>query len=299
MQGYTKAGAMRIALATYSLAPELTEDDRQLLEPLARRGIHAEPVVWDAPGVDWTAYDAVIIRSCWDYYLRRDEFLGWVEKLEATGTPLWNPPAVVRWNSDKSYLRELEAAGVAVVPTRWVAPGEPAPLAELLEETGWDEAVVKPVVSAAAHETWRTSRARAADDEPRFRALASRQRVMIQPFLPEIVTAGECSLFFFGGEFSHAVVKRPREGDFRVQIEHGGNAVAVEPDDALLAAARAALRCIPGDWLYARVDGCTVDGTFRIMELEALEPALFLAWAPGAADRFAQAVEATLAAGKL
>src|SRR5690606_31887996 len=206
MQGYTKAGAMRIALATYSLAPELTEDDRQLLEPLARRGIHAEPVVWDAPGVDWTTYDAVIIRSCWDYYLRRDEFLGWIERLEATGTPLWNPPTIVRWNSDKSYLKDLEAAGVPVVPTRWVAPGETATLAELLEETGWDEAVVKPVVSAGAYETWRTSRARAADDEARFRALARRERLMIQPFLPEITAEGEWSLVFFVVRFSHAVI---------------------------------------------------------------------------------------------
>jgi glutathione synthase/RimK-type ligase-like ATP-grasp enzyme len=295
MHGCTKPAASRIALATYSLAPELVEDDRLLLEPLARRGIDAEPVVWDTPDVDWAAYDAVIIRSCWDYYLRREEFLDWVARLEATGTPLWNPPDVVRWNSDKSYLQELEADGVPIVPTRWVTPEETATLEELLEETGWDEVVVKPVVSAGAHETWRTSRARAADDEPRFRAQASRQRLMIQPFLPEITTAGEYSLFFFGGEFSHAVVKRPCPGDFRVQLQYGGQAIAVEPDDALLSAARAALRGIPGDWLYARVDGCYVNGTFRIMELEALEPALFLAWAPGAPERFAQAVEAVLA----
>jgi len=167
----------------------------------------------------------------------------------------------------------------------------------LLEQAGWDEAVVKPVVSANAHETWRTSRARAADDEPRFRAIASRERVMIQPFLPEIVVDGEWSLVFFGGEFSHAVVKRPGAGDFRVQTDHGGSAVAARPDDAILAVARAALRCIPGDWLYARVDGCVVDGTFRVMELEALEPSLFLAWAPEAAERFARTIEATLAVG--
>lgn len=296
MHGCTKPAASRIALATYSLAPALVEDDQLLLEPLARRGIGAEPVVWDAPDVEWAAYDAVIIRSCWDYYLRRDEFLDWVTRLEAMGVPLWNPPAVVRWNSEKSYLQELESDGVPIVPTRWVTPEGTATLAELLEETGWDEVVVKPVVSAGAYETWRTSRARAAGDEPRFRAQASRQRLMIQPFLLEITTAGEYSLFFFGGEFSHAVVKRPCPGDFRVQVQYGGQATAVEPDDALLSATRATLRGIPGDWLYVRVDGCYVNGTFRVMELEALEPALFLAWSPGAPDRFAQAVEAVLAA---
>lgn len=289
------AVAERVALVTSAALAALAEDDRLLLEPLARRGIAAEPVVWDDPAVRWTEYDAAVIRSCWDYHERRGEFLAWVVELEAAGVPLFNPPAVVRWNADKAYLRALEAAGTVIVPTLWIEPSEPATLAVLLEEAGWDEAVVKPVVSAGARNTWRTSRARAADDEARFRALARRERLMIQPFLPEITAEGEWSLVFFGGRFSHAVIKRPKPGDFRVQEEHGGHATTAEPDPSLVAAAETALRHAPEPCLYARVDGCVVDGRFLLMELEVLEPALFLAAAPGAAERFAASMAEALA----
>lgn len=287
--------AERVALATSAALATLPDDDRLLIEPLARRGIAAEPVVWDDPAARWTEYDAVVIRSCWDYHERHDEFLAWVGELEAAGVPLFNPPAVVRWNADKAYLRVLEAAGTAIVPTLWTEPGEPATLAALLEEAGWDEAVVKPVVSAGARNTWRTSRAQAPGEEGRFRELAQRERLMIQPFLPEITAEGEWSLVFFGGRFSHAVVKRPRPGDFRVQEEYGGHATAAEPDPSLVAAAETAIRHAPEPCLYARVDGCVVDGRFLLMELEVLEPALFLAQAPGAAERFAEAMTEALA----
>lgn len=291
--------AERVALATSAALAALPEDDRLVLEPLAMRGIVAEPVVWDDPAVRWTDYDAIVIRSCWDYHERPGEFLAWVDGLEAAGVPLFNPPSVVRWNADKAYLRALEAVGTPIVPTRWTDPGEPATLAALLEEAGWDEAVVKPVVSAGARNTWRTSRARAVDDEARFRSLARRERLMVQPFLREIAEEGEWSLVYFGGRFSHAVVKRPKPGDFRVQEEHGGHAVAAVPGSLLVAAAEGVHRNVPEPCLYARVDGCVVDGRFLLMELEVLEPALFLAAAPGAAERFAAALaEAMTIAGR-
>src|SRR5690606_20249783 len=287
-------GPQRVALATCGRLPRLAEDDRLLLDPLERLGVRAEPVVWDPVGVDWGVYDAVVIRSCWDYYHRMEEFLDWVGSLESRGVALWNSPAVVRWNANKAYLREVESAGVPIVPTRWVDAAAGGTLAALVEEEGWDEAVVKPTVSAAAYETWRTSRSRAGEDEARFRALVARRPVMVQPFVREVVDEGEWSLIFFGGCFSHAVLKRPRPGDFRVQVEHGGTEEAAEPDRSLVAAARAALEPVPGTWLYARVDGCVVDGRFRVMELELLEPSLFLGLAPSAADRFARAIAAVL-----
>ena len=258
--------AERVALATSAALATLPDDDRLLIEPLARRGIAAEPVVWDDPAARWTEYDAVVIRSCWDYHERHDEFLAWVGELEAAGVPLFNPPAVVRWNADKAYLRVLEAAGTAIVPTLWTEPGEPATLAALLEEAGWDEAVVKPVVSAGARNTWRTSRAKAPGGGavPRARATGAVDDPAVPP---RDHRGGRWSLVFFGGRFSHAVVKRPRPGRFPRpggvrRPRHGGGA-----GPSLVAAAETAIRHAPEPCLYARVDGCVVDGRFLLMEL--------------------------------
>lgn len=284
----------RIALATWCDLPELSEDDQLLLEPLDQRGISAEPVAWDDAGIDWNQFDAVVVRSCWDYHLRHGDFVRWTESLERIGVPLWNSAPVLRWNSDKTYLRDLQNNGTPVVPTRWIEAGSGLTLADLMEETGWDDVVVKPTISASAHNTWRTSPARAAEDEPRFRALAARSALMLQPFVKEVATEGEWSLVFLGGTFSHAVMKRPRSGDFRVQPEHGGTVDPVEADAELINAAQSALQVIPGEWLYARVDGCLMNGRFCIMEVELIEPSLFLITAPGAPERAADAIEALL-----
>lgn len=283
--------ADRIALATHAGLPHLSGDDRLLLHALRGRGHDAEPAIWSAPNVDWSRYQAVVVRSCWDYHLRLEEFRSWVDALERADVALWNSPAVLRWNANKGYLRELEAAGVTVVPTRWIDRADPRTLLEHLAEAGWAEAVVKPTVSATAYETWRTSAADAGSDEARFRALVTRGEVMLQPFLAEVVEAGEWSLVFLGGAFSHSVLKRPRAGDFRVQQDHGGTAVAAMSDPGIVAQARMILHAVPGDWIYARVDGCVVDGCLCLMELEMLEPALFLGTDGQASERLADAVE--------
>lgn len=292
------AARLRVALVTHAGLPELAPDDRLVLPAFAARGAEVSVVAWDDPSVAWDGFDVALIRSTWNYTERHDDFLGWLDRMEEEGVPLWNPPALARWNATKRYLRELEEAGVAVVPTRWVEPGEEAPLAALLAEEGWDGAVVKPVVSANARDTWTTSRAAAAEDERRFRALVARGAVMVQPFVEEVRTEGEWSLLFFGGALSHTLVKRPASGDFRVQEPYGGTAASATPDNETVAAARAALAAVPHPWLYARVDGVRIGGRFHVMELEMLEPSLFLATDPdGAPGRLADAVIA--AAGEV
>jgi glutathione synthase/RimK-type ligase-like ATP-grasp enzyme len=279
----------RVALVTCRAYPQLAEDDRLLRDALMDRGVAAEPVVWDEAAVEWAGFDAVVIRSTWDYHLQAEAFDAWISGLERSGVPLWNPPEVLRWNSRKTYLRELETAGIPTVPTRFIEQGG-APLASVLRETGWDEVVVKPVVSASAYETWRASRATLAQDAARYARLVAEGAVMVQPFLSGIMTDGEWSLCFFAGRYSHAVLKRPRPGDFRVQADHGGEYTSAQASRQLVAEAEAALRAAGRPTLYARVDGCVMDGTFRLMELELLEPGLFLATDTGAADRFADAV---------
>jgi glutathione synthase/RimK-type ligase-like ATP-grasp enzyme len=281
-----------IALVTYRGLPGLSVDDQLLLAPLAARGIRAVAASWDDPAVAWASYDALVVRSTWNYHTSFDAFRAWIDRVDALGVPLWNPPAVLRWNASKTYLSDLAAGGVDVVPTRWVAAGAGPDLAEVLADAGWPDAVVKPAVSASAYETWRIVGGRVtAEDEARFRRIvASPAGAMVQRFVPELATNGEWSLMFIAGDYSHAVLKRPRAGDFRVQHEHGGSADPLAPPAHVLAAAREITARIPGRWLYARVDGVEIGRRFVLVELELLEPSMFLAAAPSAADHFAAAI---------
>lgn len=297
---------LRVALATAARLSDLTSDDRILLDELRSRGVAAEPVVWDAP-CDWSHFDAAIIRSCWDSHLKRDAFLAWVAHLTDIGVYLFNPAPLISWNMDKRYLRELSARGVTVVPTEWAgSEGESAgseergdlvpQLHDVLSANGWTEAVVKPAVSAGAYETWRTTRATAVSDQTRLVALLKRDlgAIMIQPFMDEVVEHGEWSLIFVAGSFSHAVLKRPAHGDFRVQVNHGGSSDAVAAPARLIVDAAAALSAaaeatgmLPHDILYARVDGIVQDDRLVLMELECVEPNLFFESAPNAAAHLA------------
>lgn len=292
----------RVALITYSGVPAITADDRLLRDALIARGAEVEARPWDAIA-DWSSYHRIVLRSCWNFHHRPQEFLLWVNEVgERHDGSLRNAPALVQWSVDKRYLRDLDARGVAIVPTIWVSAedADEAPdLDALIAEQGWvGGAVVKPAISATAHETWRV----AADDggahQPRFKTLlaASPSGVMVQPYLPEIQD-GEWSLIFLGGDFSHAVVKRPANGDFRVQHDFGGTVERRQPDDSLIDDARAVLHAaskatntVVEEILYARVDGIVRNGALLLMELEVIEPVLFFSHAPGAAARMAELI---------
>lgn len=267
----------RVALATSENWPRLSPDDAELIPELARLGIDASPAVWSDGSADWKRFDAVIIRSCWDYHLRRDEFLQWIESLDR----VYNPPTIVRWNSHKSYLRDLATRGVAIPNTQLIRSAR-----ERITIDG--EVIVKPAVSASAYDTFRlTDRAAAATTIER---LLSRGDVIVQEFIPEIATVGEWSLIFFDRVYSHAVRKMPMKGDFRVQTELGGSSMFADASDDLIAATRHVLDTIDGDLLYARVDVVQRADTVTLMELELIEPMLFLVGEPFAAKRFAQAI---------
>ena len=277
----------RIALLTSSKYPRLTDDDRLLLAPLAERGIVTEPVVWDDPSVVWSSFDAIVIRSCWDYHLKIERFLSWTREIEAAGVPVFNPAAMVRWNTDKGYLRDLEAKGIPIVPTVW-GEGQLS-LKEKLRELGWNKAVVKPRVSATAYRTHVVTQDDADSAQALFEDLRRGPGVMVQKFMDKVPSEGEWSLIFFGGKFSHAVIKQPTPGDFRVQSDFGGTSQLAEPPLHVLASAAESLRAVEPT-LYARVDGVVDEGEFRLMELELIEPALFLSSQPEAPRRFADAI---------
>ena len=270
---------MRVALATCAAIPNLTDDDRLLIPALAARGISAVPAVWDDDAIDWRSFAAVVIRSTWDYHLHAPRFLDWIDRLETLGVRLINSAPVLRWNAEKTYLRELAAAGIPVVETRWVERGDAPSLLEILRDSDWSRAVVKPSIAATAYRTWSTSIATAERDEKLFRELVADGRVLVQPFVEAIATEGEWSLIFFGGEHAYSVLKAPRAGDFRVQSDFGGTAIVREADPAIVAQASGVLDRTPfrrSELAYARVDGCVLEGKLVLMELEVLEPALFL-----------------------
>ncbi|MEU8286008.1 hypothetical protein AB0C01_16910 [Micromonospora sp. NPDC048905] len=294
-------GEPRVALATCADLVDLDPDDRLVLAPLRARGISVATEVWDDPDVDWSSFDLVVLRSPWDYALRRDEFVAWA----ATVPALVNPADVVRWNTDKRYLAELSAAGVPTVPTSWVEPGERwQPPAEA------GEYVLKPAVSAGSQDTGRYD---LADPEHRDLATAHVRRLsdagrvtMVQPYLRAIDTEGETALLFLAGPdglaFSHAIRKGPMltgpdlgpDGLYKAEEI---SARTARP--AQLAVAERTLAAVPGgtrQLLYARVDLIPgPDGEPVLVELELTEPSLFIGYADGAPDRLATAIATHLA----
>ncbi|NUT00632.1 MAG: hypothetical protein HOP96_06630 [Sphingomonas sp.] len=253
-------------------------------DALRTRGVEVDAVPWTA-GQDLTAYDLVLPLVVWGYHLQYDEWLEWLDRVEADRLDVVNPPAMLRWNSDKAYLTELAAKGVPTIETIEVRALRDADLAAASERFGTDELVVKPPVSASATGTHRI---RVGDEIP---ASELGQRMMIQPFLPSIASEGEYALILFDGDYSHTVVKRPKSGDFRVQPHLGGSTSPSEPPEGAIELAQAALAAAPAEATYARVDIVRGNsGALQIMELELIEPALFLDVAPHGERAFASAV---------
>ncbi len=255
---------------------------------LTAAGLIVEQRVWTDPG-DLSGHDLILPLFAWGYQRDVAAWYALLGRLEADRLPVANPVPVLRWNSDKAYLTELAARGVAVVPTVEVAALDDASLATARGQLGADEVVVKPAISGGADGTHRIA---AGDAIP---ADALGQRRLVQPLMPGILTDGEFSLFFFAGKFSHAIVKRPAAGDFRVQEQFGGRETAWEANDAAQTLAAAALAAAPAPPVYARVD-MVGDGAgkLHIMELELIEPSLFLHHAPDKGAAFGAAVAASL-----
>lgn len=278
-----------IALVTAEEFPELEPDSQLLLPALADRGIDAQPAVWTDPSVDWGSFDAIVVRSPWDYFMRAREWADWLDRVDATGVPMFNPLKVVRWNSHKSYLQQLAGAGVPVVDTVMTRGNGAVDLADLLAGAGWEDAIVKPAIDGGAA---RLFRVRDVDDaQARFDALVADGDVLVQPFLPSVVDQGELSLIYFGGELSHTVRKTPKPGDIRVQPVHGGAYELEGPTSEAIHVAERVFDAVDADLLYARVDLVRgLDGKLQLIELEVIEPLLFLELDEAAPRRFADAL---------
>lgn len=279
-----------VLLATGAEWPELHPDELLLVEALRSRGVAAEPAVWSDAGVDWAAAAVVVVRAAFDYTRSREAFCAWADRV-AAATQLHNPPGVLRWNSHKSYLRDLEADGVAIVPTEWIDAGSATDLVSLLARRGWPDAVVKPAVDNGARAALRVSAADPAPGQAHLDELLATRDVMVQPYIAATEDVGEHAVVYIEGAFSHAIRKdqmlagRPFDID-RIQ--------PVDPDPREAALAARVLERFGDPLLYARVDTICSGDDVMLMELEVLEPVLFYSKAPGSADRLAAAIQSRI-----
>jgi glutathione synthase/RimK-type ligase-like ATP-grasp enzyme len=280
----------RLALITFGGLPQGTESERLMLPHLAAAGIQTEIVDWRSADRDFSKFDLIVLRSCWDYHLRVSEFIDWLQRV-AQATPVLNAADTVLWNYNKFYLQEVEALGVEIAPTIFVNDTGRIASSEWHQIRSWNKSVVKPAVSASAHKTW-LFESGAVPDEAELKSKMEGEPFLIQQYIPEIQTEGEISFVYIDGVFSHAVLKRVAAGDFRVQKEHGGSTELFHPDSTLLAQANQIAATVPQvrDSLYCRIDAIARGGKLVLMELELIEPELFSGLAEGAAEKFANAI---------
>ena len=281
---------MKIGLVTCKKVASLLESEQALIPLFRKKNIHAEPMVWNDPRVDWRSYDYLIIRSIWDYHLYPEEFSNWLTRIEDLGIKMLNNSKIIKLNQHKFYLKKLEEKGVDIVPTLFLEKSETLDLSPLIA-LNWEQAVIKPAISASAFLTEKFETPQAAEIEKKYKKWSAEREFLVQKFMPEVRTFGELSIIFFNRKYSHTVLKTASKSEFRVQSEYGGTTRLYEPEPKILAEAAGILSHFQGDMLYARVDGLIRNGRFVLMEIELVEPHLFFECYPGAIERF---VDATL-----
>lgn len=263
---------------------QILTEDGIVRAALEKEGLRVARVDWSRPGFDWGGTQLAVFRTTWDYFYRIHEFLPWLDDT-ATKTQLMNPYPLIRWNLNKRYLLDLEAKGVRIPPTRLVARGETWDLKNSFNEWNCAELIIKPCVGGTARHTYRISPEECAAQQLVFDGLCKEEDMLVQPFLTSITEVGEVSLLLFGGMYSHAVIKRAKAGDFRVQDDFGGTALPYTPTEAELQLAHQCVRACAVQPAYARVDIVyDPEGYPSVSELEMIEPELFFRFQPEAAE---------------
>jgi len=280
----------RIAFVTSSVKPDFASNDIAAVELLKSAGAEVQPLPWDVDSGAWNSFDLVVIRSCWNYHHHPEKFIHWIDQMEKQKVKMFNPLKIARWNLHKGYLKELEAKGVALPETVWFDKGSKGNLSSIMNERNWKKAVVKPAISATAFNTFLVSKEEADQQQEKFEQLLASADMLVQKFMSEVQEQGEWSLIFFDKKFSHAVIKHPAKKDFRVQNDFGGSATHTTPPAFALTQAEKILDLIDEPLLYARVDGIVSEHEFVLMELELIEPMLFLEKENGSAQAFVKAM---------
>ena len=264
-------------------------DDDLVHEPLRNLGWEIVNIPWNQK-TNWNKFDVVVIRSPWDYQDHFDHFIDVLNEIESSSAILLNSMDIVKWNINKNYLFELEKSGVELVPTIRAESPDAKVLTEAFDKLQSDRLIIKPIIGANEDDTFKFN---AASDLNQISEVFTDRACMIQPFMNKIVDEGEFSLMYFEGKLSHTILKTVGDGDFRVQEEHGGGVIPMpEPEPALIAAAEKAMRALPFDTMYARVDLVRTDNnSFALMELELIEPCLYFRFDNTSPGRFAQCID--------
>jgi len=278
-----------VALLSMDNLDEFECYDSLLEYPMKELGWKTCEISWRDKQVDWNDFDAVIIRSPWDYQDHCDAFLLTLEKIEKSKAILANCLDLVKWNINKNYLRQLENDDVAIIPTLWHNHYSESILSDAFDFFEVEQLIIKPCISANADDTYRLNRKASNIDHSAMEKLFDDRDFMLQPFMTSIIEEGEYSLFFFNNKYSHSIIKKPQKGDFRVQEEHGGQLALIQPAEKLMTAAKQALAHLPHKTLYARLDFVRAADDFLLMEAELIEPSLYFNMDADSPARFAQA----------
>lgn len=289
----------KIAFVTNANTFPSTSDDRRVIDLARTQDLFIESVIWDQVDLKkLKEFDAIVVRSIWDYHKYFDRFQSWVDEIQNHQIPLYNSVPVIRWNSSKSYLFKLAKNRIPIIPT-WIIRDEE--LDEILFDSNHpfeDKIILKPVVSASADLTFLLSRDNRDEIREKLRIIHERCPALLQPFCESIQTQGEISLIFFHSpgelEFSHAVLKKPPRADFRVQTEYGGSTEAISPPPELIEIGKRALEQVKHPWLYARVDFVYLEGQPCVGELEMIEPLLYFHYDSKAPARFLNHLKASV-----
>ncbi len=283
---------MKIGLLTCAKFPDLIQSDQNLNAMLNGMGFSSSPVVWDDNHVDWQSFDYLVFRNTWDYFEKEAEFMKWLEMIQQLNIKTLNSIDVIKNNLNKFYLKSLSEKGVRIIDTCFLPKNTLTNEKNLLNEylAIWSKAIIKPAFSAGSYLTEVIDENNVQNIIDQYSIINQDKDLLLQRFYPEISTFGETSFIFFNRNFSHAVNKKPKEDDFRVQSQYGGIYLPIEVDKDLIAQAQSIIDHIDGDLLYARVDGIVINGTIHLMEVELIEPDLYYDKKQGALNLFAKCI---------
>jgi len=266
------------------------DDEKPVIRALEERGLKVWRTNWDNPDFDWNQARYVLFRSTWDYFDRFPEFSTWLDRANMQ-TLMINPYSLIKWNMDKHYLRDLANKGINIPPTVYIESGDPRRLQEIFLESGWSDIILKPCVSGTARHTYRLHSGNIAAHEMIFRELISVESMMLQEFQANVISQGEVAFILFGGKFSHAMLKKAKQGDFRVHEDFGGSVQVYLPSDDEINFAEHTVAVCDQLPAYARVDAMWDNkNNLCVSELELIEPELWFRFYPQAAELFADAL---------
>jgi glutathione synthase/RimK-type ligase-like ATP-grasp enzyme len=280
---------MKIGLLTCEKLPDLTPEDQLLIPELSKHNITATPIIWNDKSIEWKKYDYLIFRNTWDYFEKETDFNSWLDHIELLGIKTLNSIDIIKNNKHKFYLRAMEKLGINIIPTLFLDKTNQLNLTQIVP-SHWKKMVIKPAFSAGSFQTEVFELHDIAKINTQYKTIASEKELLLQKFIPEIQTEGETSFIFFNKKFSHAVNKKPVEGDFRIQSQFGGTYKLINPTHELINKAQKIVNTFPDNLLYARVDGIIIENELHLMEVECIEPDLYFNLSKGSLSKYINSV---------